>query len=74
MNKVRATAPVRVMKWSPIMGEIEIHTVDGWVPLKDVIQGRENCDKCGKEEKAEGAGYQQCDPPELIIYFCRECR
>ncbi len=56
------------------MADMEIHTVNGWVPLKDVIQGRENCDKCGKEEGAEGAGYQQCDPPELIIYFCRECR
>ena len=56
------------------MGEIEVHTVHGWVPLKDIIQGRENCDKCGKEEKSEGAGYQKCVPPELIIYFCRDCR
>jgi hypothetical protein len=68
------TANVPATVRSRIMADIEIHTVNGWVPLKDVIQGRENCDKCGKEEGAEGAGYQQCDPPELIIYFCRECR
>ena len=56
------------------MGELEVHTANGWVYLNDIIPGRENCDKCGQEGPAEGAGYQNCNPPELIIWFCRKCR
>jgi DNA-directed RNA polymerase subunit M/transcription elongation factor TFIIS len=57
------------------MGYIEIKTSKGWVDLGDLLNSRENCDKCGKDEApAQPAGYQPCDPPELIIYFCTECR
>ena len=56
------------------MGEIEIHTAQGWVALDDIIQGQETCTVCLAVESAEGAGYVKCDPPELMIYLCRACR
>jgi len=56
------------------MGILEIHTANGWVKLEDIIPGVEKCDKCGEQEKAEGAGYIKCNPPELRLYFCKECR
>jgi hypothetical protein len=56
------------------MGDLEIHTANGWVKLEDIIQGEEVCSRCDKSVPAEGAGYMKCDPPELMIYLCRECR
>lgn len=57
------------------MGFIEIKTSKGWVNLEDLLNSRENCDKCGADEApAQPEGYQACDPPELIIYFCVKCR
>jgi hypothetical protein len=56
------------------MGDIEIHTADGWVKLQDLIIGQETCSKCGDQGEAESIGYQKCDPPELLIWFCKECR
>ena len=55
------------------MAKVQVHTAYGWVDLDDLIPGRENCDKCGESENADAAGYQKCEP-ELIIYFCKECR
>ena len=56
------------------MGFIEIHTVNGWVNIEDIIIGTEKCTRCAKQEDAEGAGYMKCDPPELMVWLCRECR
>ena len=56
------------------MGDIEIHTADGWVKLDDIIIARIKCSKCDKEGEAESIGFQKCDPPELLIWFCRACR
>ena len=56
------------------MGDIEIHTADGWKRLGDIIIARIKCSKCGEEGEAESIGFQKCDPPELLIWFCRECR
>ena len=55
------------------MGEIEVNTAYGWVKLTDIIHGRENCDKCGAEGRADAAGYQSLEA-ELIIWYCLECR
>ena len=59
---------------SSLMGDIEIHTSEGWVKLNDIMQGQETCTVCLVVEGAEGAGYVKCDPPELMIYLCRACR
>lgn len=56
------------------MAKVQVHTAYGWVDLDDLIPGKENCDKCGEKYDADSAGYQNCNPPELIIWFCRECR
>lgn len=56
------------------MGDIEIHTAQGWLKLDDIIQGQETCSVCASIEGAEGAGYVKCDPSELMIYLCRACR
>ena len=56
------------------MGNIEIHTADGWVKLQDLIVGQETCSICASVGEAEGAGYVKCDPPELMIWLCRTCR
>ena len=53
------------------MGDLEIHTVNGWVKLEDVILAQETCSKCGKEDDAEGAGFISTDP---IVFHCRQCR
>ena len=57
-----------------IMGHIQIHTVNGWIDLEDVIQGQETCTNCSTVEPAEGAGFVKCDPPELLVYLCRKCQ
>ena len=56
------------------MGDLEIHTAHGWVKLEDIVIGTETCSKCGVKADAEGAGYVKCDPPELMVWFCRACR
>jgi len=56
------------------MADIEVHTAYGWKPLGDLIQATIKCDKCGETVPADGDGFVKCDPPENIIYFCRECR
>ena len=56
------------------MADLEIHTASGWVKLEDIIQGQETCTVCQAVEGAEGAGYVKCDPPELLVYLCRQCR
>lgn len=56
------------------MAKVQVQTAYGWVDLDDLIPGKENCDKCGEKFDADSAGYQNCNPPELIIWFCRECR
>ena len=56
------------------MGDLEIHTVNGWVKLEDIIQAQQTCTICRVIEEAEGAGFVKCDPPELLIYLCRQCR
>ena len=70
-----------VRRWSrwqveaaSLMGDIEIHTANGWVKLDDIMQGQEMCTICLAVEGAEGAGFVKCDPPELMIYLCRACR
>ncbi|CAB4194214.1 hypothetical protein UFOVP1261_15 [uncultured Caudovirales phage] len=56
------------------MGHLQIHTVDGWKDLGDVIPARIKCDKCGEIGVAQGAGFVKCDPPELLVYLCATCR
>ena len=53
------------------MGEIQIHTAQGWINLEDIIQAQERCTTCGVLEGAEGVGYWCIDP---ILYHCRKCR
>jgi len=53
------------------MGDLEIHTVKGWVKLEDIIPAQATCSKCGKEDDADGAGFISTEP---IIFHCRQCR
>ena len=62
------------MEGSSLMGDLEIHTVNGWVKLEDIIPGEETCSICQSVGEAEGAGYVKCDPPELMVWLCRKCR
>ena len=75
---MRSNLVCRWSRWqveaSNLMGDIYIHTAQGWVNLDDIIQGQETCTVCLAVEGAEGAGYVKCDPPELMVYLCRACR
>jgi hypothetical protein len=55
------------------MGDIEIHTADGWVKLQDLIIGQETCSMCGAMGEADAIGYQK-NSFENPIWFCKECR
>ena len=53
------------------MGQIQIHTAEGWVNLEDIIQAKDQCTTCGEVEDADGAGYMSIDP---LMFYCIKCR
>ena len=53
------------------MGELEIHTANGWVRLNDIIMAKDECTTCKDVVDADGAGYLSTNP---ILFYCTKCR
>lgn len=53
------------------MGQIQIHTAEGWVNLEDIIQAKDQCTTCNEVFDADGAGYMSIDP---LLFYCIKCR
>lgn len=53
------------------MGFLEIHTINGWRDIEDVIIAKDTCTICADIVDAEGEGYLSIDP---VLFLCRKCR